>query len=51
MGEADRAFEALKQAVVLPHGLHYGDLKLDDRFDRIRADPRFEQILAALAPK
>jgi len=51
LGEADRAFEALKEAVVLPHGLHYGDLKLDDRFDSIRADPRFEQILAALAPK
>ena len=51
VGEADRAFEALKDAVVLPHGLHYGDLKLDDRFDSIRADPRFEQILAALAPK
>ena len=51
VGEADRAFEVLKEAVVLPHGLHYGDLKLDDRFDRIRADPRFEAIVASLAPK
>ena len=51
VGEADRAFEALKEAVVLPHGLHYGELKLDDRFDPIRADPRFEGILATLAPK
>ena len=51
LGETDVAFEALKEAVVLPHGLHYGDLKLDERFDRIRTDPRFEEILAALAPK
>jgi tetratricopeptide (TPR) repeat protein len=51
VGEADRAFEALKEAVVLPHGLHYGQLKFDDRLDPIRADPRFEQILAVLAPK
>jgi tetratricopeptide (TPR) repeat protein len=51
VGEADRAFEALKEAIALPHGLTYGELKFDDRFDPIRGDPRFEKIVASIAPK
>ena len=51
IGDTDRAVEHLEKAAVLPHSLHYGDLKLDERFDPIRKYPRFEKILAALAPK
>ncbi len=51
MGDTDRAVAHLEKAVALPHSLHYGDLKLDERFDSIRKDPRFEKILMSLAPK
>ena len=51
IGDTDRAVEHLEKAAVLPHSLHYGDLKLDERFDPIRNDPRFEKIVASLAPK
>jgi hypothetical protein len=31
--------------------VHYGDLKLDPVWDPLRGDPRFEKIVAVLAPK
>jgi hypothetical protein len=49
--KTDRAFEVLQQAVALPLGPSYGDLKLDEVWDPLRGDPRFEEIVASLAPK
>ena len=51
VGEKDLALEHLAQAVQLPAGPSYGDLKLDLDWDPLRGDPRFEQIVASLAPK
>ncbi len=48
-GERDLAFEQL--AHLAPKGLHYGELKLDPQWDALRADPRFEKLIASFAPK
>jgi serine/threonine-protein kinase len=50
-GEKDRAFEQLDKAVHLPGYLSYGQLRLDPKWDPLRGDPRFEKIVASLAPK
>ncbi len=50
-GEKDRAIERLTQAAKLP-GSHvsYGYLRLHPLWDPLRGDPRFEEIVASLAP-
>jgi TolB-like protein/DNA-binding winged helix-turn-helix (wHTH) protein/Tfp pilus assembly protein PilF len=50
VGEKDLALEQLE---FLQHegGLDYGSLKLNPEWDLLRGDPRFERIVAALAPK
>jgi len=50
-GKKDAAFEKLNAATHLPGYLSYGQLKLDPLWDPLRDDPRFENIIAALAPK
>jgi hypothetical protein len=35
----------------VPGGIAYGELKLDPVWDPLRGDPRFEKIVASLAPK
>jgi TolB-like protein/Tfp pilus assembly protein PilF len=51
-GEKDRAIERLAEAVKLPGGrLSYGHLHLNPLWDPLRGDPRFEAIVASLAPK
>jgi serine/threonine-protein kinase len=50
-GDKDRAFEQLDRAVHLPGFLSYGQLRLDPKWDPLRGDPRFEKIVASLAPK
>ena len=50
-GEKDRGIEQLKRAVKIPGAAHYGELKLFPHWDPLRGDPRFEQIVASLAPK
>jgi hypothetical protein len=35
----------------LPAGPSYGQLRLDPEWDLLRGDPRFEKIVASLAPK
>ena len=50
-GEKDRALERLDEAVKLPSYLSYGELLLHPRWDPLRGDPRFDKIVASLAPK
>jgi serine/threonine protein kinase/tetratricopeptide (TPR) repeat protein len=53
VGEKDLACEQLATAVRGPSGLDltYGQLKLMPFWDPLRGDPRFEKIVASLAPK
>ena len=51
VGDKDLACERLAAAVVYPSPLSYGDLKLLPFWDPLRVDPRFEKIVASLAPK
>jgi len=54
VGEKDLACEQLATAVRYPNSgldLSYGDLKLMPWWDPLRGDPRFEKIVASLAPK
>jgi len=53
LGEKDLACEQLARAVRPPGGcrLSYGELKLMPFWDPLRGDPRFEKIVASLAPK
>jgi TolB-like protein len=50
-GEKDRAPEQLANAAQIPGNLSYGLLKLHPQWDSLRGDPRFEEIVASLAPK
>jgi TolB-like protein/Flp pilus assembly protein TadD len=49
--ESDLAFEQLAVLTKTPHGVYYGQLKADQLWTPIRKDPRFEKLLAELAPK
>jgi tetratricopeptide (TPR) repeat protein len=52
VGEKDLACEQLARAVQLNGGyITYGRLKLLPYWDPLRGDPRFEKIVASLAPK
>ena len=51
VGEKDIAFQNLTKAAQLPGFLTYGRLKLLPWYDPLRGDPRFEKIVASLAPK
>jgi TolB-like protein/class 3 adenylate cyclase/Flp pilus assembly protein TadD len=50
-GEKDLAFEQLAISAKIPAGVTYGELKLYPQWDSLRGDPRFEKLVAALAPK
>ena len=50
-GEKNLAFEQLTVAAKLPGFLSYGELRLHPYWDPLRGDPRFEKIVASLAPK
>ena len=50
-GEKDAALEQLEKSIKCPTGITYGELKQSPDWDAIRSDPRFEKILAVLAPK
>jgi serine/threonine-protein kinase len=51
-GDKDRAIERLVEAAKLPGSyLSYGYLRLNPLWDPLRGDPRFEAIVASLAPK
>jgi tetratricopeptide (TPR) repeat protein len=48
--ELDLAFEKLVPLTKMPSGVYYGQLKLDPYWDPLRKDPRFDKLLAELAP-
>jgi tetratricopeptide (TPR) repeat protein len=54
-GERDHALEQLEKVVTIPgvmgKVLTYGDLRFNPCWDDLRGDPRFEKIVASLAPK
>jgi len=50
-GDKDLAYEQLATAVQPPSTVSYGQLKLGPDWDPLRGDPRFEKIVASLAPK
>jgi TolB-like protein len=50
-GEKDLAVEQIAATLQIPSSLSYGHLKLHPYWDGLRGDPRFEKILADLAPK
>jgi serine/threonine-protein kinase len=49
-GEKDLAYEQLAKAIGHSKELSYGQLKLLPFWDPLRGDPRFERIVASLAP-
>ncbi len=51
VGDNDLACEQLASAVRLPSTISYGELALLPFWDPLRGDPRFEKIVADLAPK
>jgi len=54
VGEKDLACEQLAKAIrypMYPSTVSYGELKLMPWWDPLRGDPRFERIVASLAPK
>jgi tetratricopeptide (TPR) repeat protein len=50
-GEKDLALKQLAEAAQLPGTLNYGWLRLHPDWDLLRGDPRFEKLVASLAPK
>ena len=50
-GEKDLALKRLEIVSKIPCGPSYGELRLDSEWDSLRGDPRFEKIVASLAPK
>ena len=51
IGDKDLACEQLSVAITRPSSVSYGKLKLLPFWDPLRGDPRFERIVASLAPK
>src|SRR4029077_15343773 len=51
VGKKDLACEQLAIAVRPPSNVTYGELRLMPWWDPLRGDPRFEKIVASLAPK
>jgi len=50
-GERDRAIEQIAAVERVPSVLSYGFLKLHPYWDSLRGNPRFEKIVASLAPR
>ena len=50
-GETDLALDQLEAVTKIPGGPTYGELRLDPIWDLLRGEPRFEKIVASLAPK
>ena len=50
-GEKDLALDQISATLRIPSSLSYGNLKLHPYWDALRGDPRFEKIVADLAPR
>jgi TolB-like protein/class 3 adenylate cyclase/Tfp pilus assembly protein PilF len=50
-GEKDLALQELNVLSTMPSNISYGELRLHPDWDALRSDPRFEKIVASLAPK
>jgi tetratricopeptide (TPR) repeat protein len=50
-GEKDLAVKTLAAAVETPASISFGELRLHPFWDPLRGDPRFEKVVASLAPK
>jgi TolB-like protein/Flp pilus assembly protein TadD len=50
-GEKDLALQQLAIAARIPGDLSYGELRLHPYWDPLRGDPRFDKIVASLAPQ
>jgi len=50
-GQKDLAIKQLQRAATIPSAVNYGMLRLHPYWDELRGDPRFEQVVASLAPK
>jgi serine/threonine protein kinase/tetratricopeptide (TPR) repeat protein len=48
--EPDLALQLLGNSIDTPAGVTYGDLKLNPQWDPLRKDPRFDKLVARLAP-
>jgi TolB-like protein/Flp pilus assembly protein TadD len=51
VGDKESALKQLEISVNIPTGVNYGELKHNPDWDPLRGDPRFEKIVASLAPK
>jgi TolB-like protein/cytochrome c-type biogenesis protein CcmH/NrfG len=51
VGEIDRALDSLENGIQNIYAPEYGSLKLDQVWDPLRGNPRFEKLVASLAPK
>jgi tetratricopeptide (TPR) repeat protein len=49
-GDRDRAIEIVQKLVTMPGYTNYGRLKLHPLWAPLRGDPRFDKIVASLAP-
>jgi serine/threonine-protein kinase len=49
--ERSLAIEKLETVAKLPGDLSYGELRFDPGWDPLRGDPRFEKLVASLAPR
>jgi tetratricopeptide (TPR) repeat protein len=49
--EPDRAIDLLQKLVIMPGYTNYARLKLHPMWNPLRGDPRFEKIVASVAPK
>jgi serine/threonine-protein kinase len=50
-GEKEQACKQLAVVTSIPYDLSYGKLRLHPSWDSLRGNPRFEKIVASLAPK
>jgi TolB-like protein/Tfp pilus assembly protein PilF len=50
-GDHDRAIEVLQKLVSIPSYINYARLKFNPLWKPLRGDPRFEKIVASLAPR
>ncbi len=50
-GDKDRALSELERLIKIPYGPYYGDLRCYPHYESLRGDPRFEAIVASIAPR